>query len=299
MPFFSVIIPTYNRAAMLAATLQTVLVQDFTDFEILVIDDGSTDNTPAMMEKNFATYKQINYLRKKNEERSVARNFGMKQAKGEFAVFFDSDDFMHPDYLSTLYAAILQYPTCNFFACHRQFSDEGKITFNETANLKTGFYDYRLLLKGSVFGTVVCVRLNNPNLALFPPEFNILEDWVFNLLNLRNDKLYFIDKITITVNDHPNRSMQDNQKAILARRKVTDFLLPKLNLSTEEVKIFRGYGHWFCAIHSYLDGNRLETLQDWKKTVGCLGISPKLLVFLAKILVGKKVINWVRNFLAV
>jgi glycosyltransferase involved in cell wall biosynthesis len=294
MPFFSVIIPTYNRAAMLAATLQTVLVQDFTDFEILVIDDGSTDDTPQMMAQNFANYKQIKYLRKKNEERSVARNFGMKQAKGEFAVFFDSDDFMHIDYLSTLYAAILQYPACNFFACHRQFAYEGKTTFNETANLKAGFYDYRLLLKGSIFGTVVCARLNNPNLALFPPEFNILEDWVFNLLNLRNDKLYFIDKITLTVNDHPNRSMQDNQKAISSRRKVTEFLLPKLNLSPDEIKIFRGYGHWFCAIHSYIDGNRLEALHDWKKTMGYLGISPKLLVFLAKILVGKKVINWLK-----
>ncbi len=289
-PFFSVIIPTYNRANFLEATLQSVLAQDFSNFELLVIDDGSTDGTPELMATKFYNCQSIRYLRKKNEERSIARNYGMQQAKGQFAVFFDSDDLMHPDYLSILYVAIEQYPTCNFFACHRQFKSEDKISFNETARLATGFYDYQLLLKGSIFGTVVCVRLANPKLVPFPPEFNIFEDWLFNIQNLRHDKLYFIAKVAMTINEHPQQTMKDNQKAIAARQRATDFLLPLLDLTAEETKIFLGHHHRFCAIHHYIAHQRRAALRHWWQCVSYLGLSTVQSVLLAKILIGKKMI---------
>jgi glycosyltransferase involved in cell wall biosynthesis len=288
MPFFSVIIPTYNRATMLEATLLTVLAQDFDDFEVWIIDDGSTDHTPQMMGEKFANHPKINYLQKKNEERSIARNVGMKNSKGQFAVFFDSDDAMHPHYLNTLHCAIGQHPECNFFACHRQFSHNGVIRFNETAQLKTGFYDYKLLLKGSVFGTVVCVRLNNPKLLPFPPEFNIFEDWIFNICNLRHDKLFFIDKVSMTIYEHPQQTMQNNRKAIAARERATAYLLPKLDLTTQETNIFLGYGHLFCAIHAYLEGETRQALSFWVQAYKKVGFSIKNMLLLAKILVGKK-----------
>jgi glycosyltransferase involved in cell wall biosynthesis len=296
MPFFSIIIPTYNRASLLAATLQTVVQQDFEDFEVLVIDDGSTDHTPQMMQELFATHPKIVYLQKENQERSIARNYGLQHAKGKFAVFFDSDDFMHADHLSCLYKAIQKNPTLNFFACKHLFSSEGTIYYNAMKNISEGNYDYHVLLEyGSVFGTLVCVRIDNPNLQPFPPEFNILEDWVFNMLNLRDDKIYLIDKFTMTVNDHPNRTMQNNQKAIAARMGVTDFLLPKLNLPPHETKIFKGKGYEFCAIHAYLDYDRKSALQYWQLATKELGFTPSKLILLAKILVGKKAMNWFKN----
>jgi len=88
MPFFSIIIPTYNRATLVIATLQTVLQQDFADFEVLLIDDGSTDDTSQVIEPFLASTPKLRYLRKENEERSIARNYGLTHAKGEFAVFF-------------------------------------------------------------------------------------------------------------------------------------------------------------------------------------------------------------------
>jgi GalNAc5-diNAcBac-PP-undecaprenol beta-1,3-glucosyltransferase len=292
MPFFSVIIPTYNRANMLAATLQTVVNQDFTDFEILVIDDGSTDNTPEMMQTLFANNTKVRYLPKKNEERSIARNYGLQHAKGKFAVFFDSDDFMHPDNLRTLYEGIEKNPTTNFFACKHLFDSNGKISYNDSKNIPEGFYDYKFLLEyGNVLGTLICVRIDNPALHLFPAQFNILEDWIFNMLNFRYDKIYLIDKFTMTVNNHENRTMQNNQKAIAARIAVTDYLLPKLELPDHELHIFRGKGYEFCAIHSYIDNNRKEALKYWKLTTKELGFSIKQFILLIKILIGKKFIN--------
>jgi GalNAc5-diNAcBac-PP-undecaprenol beta-1,3-glucosyltransferase len=135
------------------------------------------------------------------------------------------------------------------------------------------------------------VRTKNTKLQLFPPEFNILEDWVFTMLNLRNDKIYLIDKFTMTVNDHPNRTMQNNQKVIEARIKVTDYLLPKLQLSETETAIFKGKGYEFCAIHYYIDNRRSEALKYWKLAIKELGFSVNRLALLAKILIGKKFIN--------
>lgn len=292
MPFFSVIIPTYNRAAMLAATLQTIVNQDFTDFEILVIDDGSTDDTQQVVKTLFSTNPKVRYLYKQNEERSVARNYGIAHAKGQFAVFFDSDDFMHVDNLSTLYRAIQKYPQTNFFASKYLFDCKGTISYNSLKNISAGFYDYKLLLEyGSIVGTLVCVRLNNPNLHSFPPEFNILEDLVFNMLNLRNDKIYIIDKFTMTVNDHAGRTMQNNQKAIAARLKVTDYLIPKLQLLENELKIFKGKSYEFCAIHSYIDNKRTDAFKYLHLTIKELGFSASRFTLLLKILIGKKNIN--------
>jgi GalNAc5-diNAcBac-PP-undecaprenol beta-1,3-glucosyltransferase len=292
MPFFSIIIPTYNRANLIAATLQTVLQQDFADYEVLVIDDGSTDDTPQVIQTLFGHHEKLRYLRKNNEERSIARNYGLQQAKGEFAVFFDSDDFMHPDHLSSLYEAIQKHPNFNFFACKHDFNNNGKIYYNATKNIAEGIYDYHILLNhGSLFGTLVCVRINNPKLKLFPPEFNILEDWVFNMLNLREDKIYLIDKFTMTVNDHPNRTVQNNQKAIQARIAVTDYILNTIQLPNNEIHILKGKGYEFCAIHSYLDNNRSEAIKYLKLAINELGISSDKILLLIKILIGKKNIN--------
>lgn len=292
MPFFSIIIPTYNRANLIAATLQTVLQQDFADFEVLVVDDGSTDDTTLVVQNLFGHHEKLRYLQKKNEERSIARNYGLQQAKGKFAVFFDSDDFMHPDHLSSLYEVIQKQPNLNFFACKYVFSSKGVISYNAIKDIPEGVYDYHILLDyGSIFGTLVCVRVNNPNLKPFPPQFNILEDWVFNMLNLREDKIYLIDKFTMTVNDHPNRTMQNNQKAIQARIVVTEYILSKIQLPENEIHILKGKGYEFCAIHSYLDNNRGEALKYLQLTIQELGISMDKMLLLIKIMIGKKNIN--------
>lgn len=87
----SVIIPTYNRAHLLGRAIQSVLAQTYEDFEIIVVDDASTDVTEQVV-KSFAD-DRINYIRhQKNKGGSSARNTGIKAAKGEFIAFLDSDD---------------------------------------------------------------------------------------------------------------------------------------------------------------------------------------------------------------
>jgi len=94
--FISVVIPTYNRASFLKEAIDSVLSQTCRDFELIVVDDGSTDDTPALL---LSYGKKIKVIKKANKGPSAARNRGIKAAKGEWLAFLDSDDSWKPDKL--------------------------------------------------------------------------------------------------------------------------------------------------------------------------------------------------------
>lgn len=100
-PFFSVIIPTYNRAHLIGETLRCVLAQTYPDFEILLIDDASTDPTEAVVKA--LEDPRIRYLKNAfNLERSASRNKGIENAKGSYICFCDSDDHWVPGHLALI-----------------------------------------------------------------------------------------------------------------------------------------------------------------------------------------------------
>jgi glycosyltransferase involved in cell wall biosynthesis len=103
-PGISVIIPTYNRAEYVVQSVESVLAQTFPDHEVIVVDDGSTDDTRAALER-FARSPKFRYLHQANAGRSTARNTGIAEAKGEFLLFLDSDDLLLPDALRLLHEA--------------------------------------------------------------------------------------------------------------------------------------------------------------------------------------------------
>src|SRR5438128_1726139 len=100
-PCFSVIIPTYNRAAFLPKTIQSVTAQAFTDWEIIIVDDGSTDDTKDVVEGIAES--RLRYIFQQNAERSAARNNGIRQAKGKYICFLDSDDQYLQTHLQSIY----------------------------------------------------------------------------------------------------------------------------------------------------------------------------------------------------
>ena len=93
-PLVSVIIPTYNRADYIAETIESVLGQTYDNIEIIVIDDGSTDNTAEIV-RGFG--RKVRYVWQENSERGASRNHGLRLAKGEFIAFLDSDDLWLPE----------------------------------------------------------------------------------------------------------------------------------------------------------------------------------------------------------
>ena len=98
----SIIIPTYNRSDLLIEAVNSCLNQSYTDIEIIIVDDGSTDNTEHLILQRLQRewlHKNIKYYKQKNTGASGARNLGIKKANGEYIQFLDSDDLLHPEKL--------------------------------------------------------------------------------------------------------------------------------------------------------------------------------------------------------
>lgn len=123
----SIIIPLYNKEEQIASTLQSVFRQTYQDFEIVVVDDGSTDNSVAEVE-NF-TDSRIRIIHQSNAGVSAARNKGIEEAKSELIAFLDADDEWKPQYLETQYALYKKYPECSVYTCNYEFKNAaGKVS---------------------------------------------------------------------------------------------------------------------------------------------------------------------------
>ncbi len=163
----SVVIPLYNKEKSITSTLRTVLKQTFRDYEIVVVDDGSTDNSVAEVEK--VQDRRIRLIHQQNAGVSAARNRGIEEAKGELIAFLDADDEWKPEYLATQYQLSLKYPECSVFACNYEFRDvEGKVTptiirklsFAEEDGILTNYFEVASCSHPPLWTSAVAVRMS-------------------------------------------------------------------------------------------------------------------------------------------
>ena len=106
-PTISIIVPVYNTALYLSKCLNSIAAQTFTDFEVLMIDDGSTDGSGEICDQYSQSDSRFIAIHQSNQGVSASRNNGLKQARGNYIAFVDSDDYVHPQMLELLYKAIL------------------------------------------------------------------------------------------------------------------------------------------------------------------------------------------------
>lgn len=119
-PRVSVLIPTYNYGAFLPAAIESVLAQTYTDYEVIVLDDGSTDHTAQIV----AAYPQVRYLYQENAGIAAARNRLLDEARGEFAAFLDADDLWMPEKLERQVSYLDRHPECSIlFTEAKNFSE--------------------------------------------------------------------------------------------------------------------------------------------------------------------------------
>lgn len=110
---FSVVIPAYNSERFIDKAIESVLAQTYTDFELIIVDDGSTDGTRQRI--TAYTDKRIRYVFQENGGVSAARNKGILESKGEFICFLDSDDSWKTDHLAEMDSLIQKFPSCGLF----------------------------------------------------------------------------------------------------------------------------------------------------------------------------------------
>ncbi len=141
MPKYSVIVPVYNRVDEADDLLRSLTRQTMTDFEVIIVEDGSTIPCRDTVEK-YAGQLDVHYYFKDNEGRSIARNYGIERSKGDYLIFFDSDCVIPPDYFAILDARLSEAPLDAFGgpdAAHESFTPTQKaISFAMTSFLTTG-----------------------------------------------------------------------------------------------------------------------------------------------------------------
>lgn len=118
MPKVTIIVPVYNVEQYVSRCLKSLTSQTFTDLEVLLIDDASSDSSVSIITESIGAYTgdiTFRLLRQSvNQGMSAARNRGMQEAKGEYLYFLDSDDYITKDCIEVLYAAIEEDPSCRW-----------------------------------------------------------------------------------------------------------------------------------------------------------------------------------------
>jgi glycosyltransferase involved in cell wall biosynthesis len=118
-PFFSIIIPLYNKENAIENTLKSVFNQSFTDFEVVVINDGSTDKSEEKV--NAFSDARLRLISTENKGVSQARNLGISESKGKLIAFLDADDYWFPTHLESLYQLHKNFPEAGLLATNYQF----------------------------------------------------------------------------------------------------------------------------------------------------------------------------------
>lgn len=163
MPRVSVIIPTYNRSKLLANAIDSVLDQTFDDLEIIVVDDGSTDETSEVV-KGYGDKVNYKYLENKGMGGSYARNRGIEAASGEYIAFLDSDDFWLPEKLEKQMALLIERPDLSWAYCDSEAIDgsSGQLIYRHGAvhNTPSGDVLEQLFIKNFLHTSTLIVKRN-------------------------------------------------------------------------------------------------------------------------------------------
>jgi glycosyltransferase involved in cell wall biosynthesis len=137
-PTISLVIPTYNRGHLIAETLDSALAQDSPFLEVIVVDDGSTDDTAAVL----AAYAgRVQLLGGPNGGVQLARNRGVAAARGAYIAMCDSDDLLEPGYVSAMQAWLRAHPECNSIYSNFVTFDENGVHTDKFSNAPPGFFD--------------------------------------------------------------------------------------------------------------------------------------------------------------
>lgn len=207
-PKFSVIIPTYNRAQSLVKAIDSVLKQTFSDFEVIVVDDGSTDNTEGVIAS--INDQRLHYIKKKNEERSIARNFGVEQAKGEYINFLDSDDYQLSNHLEVAFSVIRNSRRPDIIHLGYQLEDQWGNVLLERVNLKEENLSHRMLHENILHGNAMFIKrtILLEHRFIHSPFAFLSEDWYLWMKLLVRYKIQFDNIITSVVVEHEQRSLK-------------------------------------------------------------------------------------------
>lgn len=213
MSKFSVIIPLYNKAPYVRKALESVIAQTFRDFELIIVDDGSTDGSVDIVRDFIRTLNgangendgrvNIHVLSQQNAGVAAARNRGVRESEGEYVCFLDADDWWEPNFLEEMDKLIKEYPDAGLYGCDYYYVKNGrKKIYPKNAK---GYIDYC-----KVYTDCKAMPIH-PNGAIIPrkvfdevggfdPSIKMGEDFILFMQIVFKHKVAFLNKQLVTFN---------------------------------------------------------------------------------------------------
>lgn len=205
MSLISVIVPVYNVEKVLKHCIDSILGQTYTDFELVLVDDGSPDNSGRICDEYAKKDNRIKVIHKENGGVSSARNTGIRSANGKYICFVDSDDFLEKDYLKHFAEAKQLYPELDNIWCRFKTVKDYKINSNSAATYdeRISFYNlsqimelHQMWLDASPFNKFYSRKVLTDNEISFSEDLSLGEDLIFNFqyLDKTNGKIAVVNK---------------------------------------------------------------------------------------------------------
>jgi glycosyltransferase involved in cell wall biosynthesis len=264
-PFFSLVVPTFNRQALVVRAIASVLNQTFSDFELWVIDDGSTDDTRYAVE-SFSDPRLL-YRKIDNSERGIARNTGIRASSGRYVTFLDSDDILYPNHLQAAFQKLSQL---GFPECYHQ----GYVIMNNAGRIMQMPYarqdlNTALFNKGNIMSCMgVFVRRDILIDNLFHEDRTLagFEDWELWIRLASRFRFHYHPDVTSALLQHEDRGSLHAErirlvgKAMLFMRLITTNPIV-VNAYGPYLKKLRANVYSYISLH--LSSNRLEKRAAW------------------------------------
>jgi glycosyltransferase involved in cell wall biosynthesis len=256
----SIITPTYNRARLLTQTLASVYDQTWCDYEIIVVDDGSEDDTPAL---GAASAQRLVYHRIEHAGASAARNAGLAIARGEYIAFLDSDDLWERQFLERMTTALDSAPAAGFVYCDYA-------TFNTYGPVQPACLAPRYKLRGNLFarlietdfistGTLLIRRECLRRVGGFDPNLEIAHDWDLWLRLAREFDAEYVDESLVRIRMDSVRLTRntpvlysDNLQILTKLRRSADAADQLCLIRRNTLACHRGLFKYFWGIHRSL-----------------------------------------------
>jgi len=267
-PTVTVIIPTYNRAHLVCRAIQIVLNQTYKDFELIIVDDGSTDNTEDIIKEFKKKDERIKYIRhKKNKGGSAARNTGIKAAKGEYIAFQDSDDEWLPEKLKKQ-MEIFKNTSSKIGVVYTGFwriKDNKKTYIPQSWVKQKNGNIYSEILKGNFVGTPTILTKKKcfKKVGSFDERLPQLQDWelVIRLSKYYNFKC--IDEPLLT-SYYTTDSISANHKALI---EALELILVKHYKNFNNYKEILSRHYFALGKELYLDGDLINGRRYFIKAI--------------------------------
>lgn len=205
---FSIIVPLYNKAPYVRKALDSIVSQTFTDWECIIVDDGSTDNSAAVCEEfsnslTLSSSNPIRLIRQPNSGVAKARNVGVENSHGEYLCFLDADDWWEPNFLEEMSRLIETYPDAGLYGCDYFYVKNGKkkIYPKDTE----GYIDYcKVYTECGAMpihpNGVIIPRKVFDEIGGFDPSVKMGEDFILFMQIVLKYKVAFLNKQLVTFN---------------------------------------------------------------------------------------------------